>query len=150
MLNTAAALKTFFSGFRIPAYTLESVPETVSLPYITYPLIQPEWNEQTSYYCQAWYPKNRLADLLAKADEIAAAVGPSGYKIEVPGGWMVIYPSTPLIQILTDEHTQSAYIGLAINVYQMPGYNPPAEETPEENQAEEENQTPGENPEEGE
>lgn len=139
MINTAKTLKTFYGGFGIPAYTLESVPENVNLPYITFPLTEPEWNEQASTYCQVWYPKNRLADLLAKADSIVAAIGSTGIKFAQPGGYCVLYPSTPLIQILTDEHTQSAYINLAINVYQMPGYIPPA---PQET-AEEGNQTPG-------
>lgn len=120
MLNTASTLKTFFSGFGLPAYTLDSVPDEVTLPYITYPLIEPEWNEQASLYCQVWFPKNRLADLLAKADQITAAIG-TGVKIDKPGGYLVIYPSTPLVQILTDEYSQSAYINLAINAYQMPG-----------------------------
>ena len=120
MLNTARTLKTFFSSFSIPAYTLESVPENTPLPYITYPLTEPEWNEQSSFYCQVWYPKNRLADLLSKADQIAAAIGVEK-KFEQPGGYLVIYPSTPLIQILTDDDTQSAYINLAINAYHLPG-----------------------------
>ena len=141
MINTARTLKSFYGGFGIPAYTLESVPENVHLPYITFPLTEPEWNEQASTYCQVWYPKNRLADLLAKTDQITAAIGPTGIKFTQPGGYCVLYPSTPLVQILTDEHTQSAYINLAINVYQMPGYNPPAP-TPQET-AQNETQTPG-------
>lgn len=121
MLNTAATLKTFYSGFGIPAYTLESVPDEVELPYITYPLTEPEWNEQASTYCQVWYPKNQLADLLAKADQITAAIGATGIKFAQSGGYVILYPSTPLIQILTDETTQSAYINLSINAYHMPG-----------------------------
>ena len=120
MINTAATLKTFFSGFDLPAYTLESVPDEVTLPYITYPLYEPEWNEQTSFYVQVWYPKNQLAKLLAKADQITAAIG-TGKQFDQPGGYVVIYPTTPLIQILTDEETQSAYINLLINAYHMPG-----------------------------
>ena len=120
MLNTAAALKTFFSGFDLPAYTLESVPENVELPYITYPLTEPEWNEQANFYCQIWYRKNNLGALLAKADQIVAAIG-TMKKFALPYGWLVIYPSTPLVQILTDEDSQSAYIMLVINAYHMPG-----------------------------
>ena len=159
MINTAKTLKTFFGGFGIPAYTLQSVPDTVALPYITYPLIEPEWSEQASFYAQVWYPKNKLSALLAKADQIAAAIGATGIKFEQPGGYLLIYPTTPLIQIITDESTQSAYINLVINAYQMPGYNPPAA-TPEPTQVtpgeaanepdgEGENHTPGESPEEG-
>ena len=120
MLNTARTLKTFFGGFGIPAYTLNSVPDDTPLPYITYPLIEPEWNEQASFYCQVWYPKNRLADLLTKADQVVRAIGEE-IKFEQPGGYLVIYPSTPLIQTLTDDDTQRAYINLSINAYHLPG-----------------------------
>ena len=120
MINTSKTLKTFFSSFDLPAYTLESVPEEVKLPYITFPLTEPEWNEQASFYCQVWYPKKQLESLLAKADAIVAAIG-TCKKFEQKGGYVVLYPSTPLIQILTDEKTQSAYINLIINAYHMPG-----------------------------
>ena len=120
MINTAMTLKAFFSSFGLPAYTLESVPETVSLPYITFPLLEPEWNEQASFYCQVWYPKKHLEELLTKADEIVAAIG-TGKTFEQTGGYLVIYPSTPLVQVLNDEYTQSAYIMLTINAYHLPG-----------------------------
>ena len=120
MINTAATLKTFFGGFGLPAYTLDSVPENVDLPYITYPLVEPEWDRQASFYCQIWYRKNRLADLLAKADQVTAAIG-SMKRFAQPGGYLVLYPATPLVQILTDEDTQSAYIMLSVNTYHMPG-----------------------------
>jgi len=120
MLNTAATLKSFFSGFGIPAYTLDSVPEEVELPYITYPLTEPEWDEQASFYCQVWYPKRKLEQLLTKADQIVAAIG-TMKQFEQEGGYLVIYPSTPLIQILSDDETQSAYIMLLMNAYHLPG-----------------------------
>lgn len=121
MRNVAITLKSFFSGFGIPAYTLDSVPDNVTLPYITYPLTEPEWSGQGNFYCQVWYPKNQLADLLTKADQITAAIG-QGIKIEHGAGYVVLYPATPLIQILSDDYSQSAYINLLINAYQMPGY----------------------------
>lgn len=120
MLNTAAKLKMFFSSFGIPAYTLESVPDDVELPYITYPLVEPEWDQQASFYCQIWYRKNNLQALLTKADEVVRAIGLMK-QINMPGGYLVIYPSTPLIQILADEYSQSAYITLSVNAYHMPG-----------------------------
>jgi hypothetical protein len=122
MLNTASTLKTFFSGFDLPAYTLDSVPDEVTLPYITYPLMEPEWNEQASFYCQVWYPKNRLGELLAKADEIVGEIGEmKEFEFGDEKGYLVLYPSTPLIQILSDDYSQSAYINLSINAYHMPG-----------------------------
>ena len=120
MKNTAATLKAFFSSFDLPAYTLESVPDEVTLPYISYQLVEPEWNEQINTYCQVWYPKNSLSDLLTKADQVLAAIGQMK-KFTQPGGYLVIYPATPLMQILTDEETQSAYINLIVNAYHLPG-----------------------------
>lgn len=120
MINTAKTLKTFFSSFGIPAYTLESVPNDVTLPYITYPLSEPEWDQQNSFYCQVWYPKNKLALLLGKADAIVEAIG-TAKEIKQEGGYVVLYPATPIIQILQDDYTQSAYINLTINAYHMPG-----------------------------
>ena len=120
MLNTAAKLKMFFSSFDLPAYTTDSVPETVELPYITYPLTEPEWNEQASFHCQIWYPKKQLEALLRKADEVVAAIG-DGRKIDMQGGYLLIYPSTPLVQIRSDDFSQAAYIMLSINAYHMPG-----------------------------
>lgn len=120
MRNTAEALKTFFSGFDIPAYTLDSVPENVQLPYITYPLLEPEWNEQANFYCQIWYRKKNLGELLIKADQVVAAIG-TGILVPIMGGYLAIYPSTPLMQTLTDDYSQSIYISLAINAYHMPG-----------------------------
>lgn len=122
MLNTADTLKTFFSSFDLPAYTLDSVPDDVTLPYITFPLTEPEWNEQASFYCQVWYPKKRLATLLTKADQIVAAIGEmKEFEFANGKGYLVLYPSTPLIQILSDDYSQSAYIMLSINAYHLPG-----------------------------
>lgn len=120
MINTARTLKTFFSSFSIPAYTVNNVPEGQQLPYITYPLYEPEWDEQGNYYVQVWWRKHDLTRLLQTADAIISAIG-DGKKFEQQGGYIVLYPSTPLIQILTDEDTDRAYINLIIRAYHMPG-----------------------------
>ena len=120
MLNTAKTLKTFFSAFSIPAYAESSVPESTQLPYITYQLIEPEWDEQASFFCQVWYRKNQLSALLTKADQIVAAIG-TGKLFEQESGYLAIYPSTPLLQTLTDDDSQRVIINLSINAYHMPG-----------------------------
>lgn len=120
MLNTAKTLKTFFGGFGIPAYTVNNVPENTPLPYITYPLVEPEWDRQASFYCQVWWSKRGLSALLETAGEIISAIG-QGVVIPQNGGYIAIYPETPLMQILTDEDTDRAYINLMIRAYHMPG-----------------------------
>ena len=120
MIETAAKLKWFFSGFGLKAYLPQSVPEDERPPYITYNLSEPEWDTQGSTYCQVWYPKGRMEELLQKADEIMAAVG-AGVKITMPSGYLMLYLAQQQCQFMSDEWTNSVYIGLLINSYHTPG-----------------------------
>lgn len=120
MLNTAKILKIFFSGFGLPAYVQNCVPDNTELPYITYSLVEPEWDEQGSFFCQVWYRKNNFLALITKADQIVSAIG-DGIRFDFNGGILEIFPSNPKIQTLTDEDSQRAYISLVIRAYHMPG-----------------------------
>ena len=121
MISTATALQTFFSGFGIPAYVVNTIPEEAELPYLTYPLVDPEWNSPASFYAQVYYRhKTRNGPALQKADEIVRAIG-EGVTIPCNGGYVTIRPQTPLIQPLVDGDIRSAYINLQINAYHMPG-----------------------------
>lgn len=143
MKAVAKAMKQFVGGFGLPAYTTQTVPDDVQAPYLVYPLKEPEWNQKTSWYIQGWYRSTSNADLVEKADQIAREVG-TGITINTDSGYLVIYPETPLVQLMTDGDFRSFYINLSINVYQVPGYYP---ESPSESPV---TQEPGENPEEGE
>ena len=122
MIATAQALYTFFSGFGIPAYAENTIPKNAELPYLTYPLYDPEWREKHSFYVQVYY-RNETSNLpsLEKADEIAAAIG-EGICLPFDGGALVLWPENPLIQAKPpDKDVRAAYINLSINAYHMPG-----------------------------
>ena len=121
MYKTAAALKAFFSGFGLPAYAVGSVPEEVEPPYITYSVNVPEWNRKASAYAQVWDRTKSNAGIIAKADQITQAIGEAGKRIPFAGGYLVIWPENPLIQIMVDGDYRSAYINLSINSYNLPG-----------------------------
>lgn len=123
MRATAKALKTFVSGFGLPAYTVGSVPKDVEVPYLTYPLTEPEWNQKAPFYIQGWYRTTSNAELTAKADQIIREVG-TGITISTESGYLVIYPESPLVQMMTEGDFRSFYINLSINAYQMPGAYP--------------------------
>jgi hypothetical protein len=120
MMKTAAALSTWLSRFGLPVYLAQDVPDGAELPYMTVPLSEPEWNRQGSYYIQVWYRTKSNAQPITKADEIVGEIG-EGVRIPFDGGIVVLWPSTPLIQMLVDGDVRSAYINLAINSYHMPG-----------------------------
>ena len=54
MTNTAKALYQFFSGFGIPAYVEYAPPDNAQLPYITYQLIEPDWDDGGTFYARVW------------------------------------------------------------------------------------------------
>ena len=123
MRATAKALKEFVSSFGLPAYTSQSVPKDVQVPYLTYPLIEPEWNQKASFYIQGWFRTTSNAELTAKADRILREIG-TGVTISTASGYLVIYPENPLVQMMNNGDYRSFYINLSVNCYQMPGAYP--------------------------
>ena len=122
MTQTAEALKAFFGGFGIPAYSETSVPDELELPYITYPLKEPEWAQPTSFYIVLWSRTKGYATALTKADQILAAIG-EGVRIETGSGWVVIRPDTPLFQEMQDDDndTKALYMNFILNAYHKAG-----------------------------
>lgn len=120
MKQQAAELKQFFSGFQLPAYSRQNVPDEVTLPYIAYDLVEPRWDQQANMNCQVYYPRDTIEELLTKADEIKAAIG-HGLKITMQDGYIMLYLANLQGQQMTDEMTDSVIISLLINSYHQPG-----------------------------
>lgn len=122
MIGTAEALYGFLSGFGIPAYSEYTVPDGAELPYIIFPLKEPEWDQPTTYSIRVYYrSQNSNRATLAKADEIAAAVG-AGQILPCEGGCLALYTDHPLIQELPPEDdVRGALINLQLHAYHMPG-----------------------------
>ena len=123
MKSLAKALHDFVGGFGLPAYTPQTIPKDVSVPYLVYPLIEPRWDQKATFYIQGWYRTTSNAELTAKSDAILREIG-EGVTIKTISGYLVIYPETPLVQIDITGDYRTFYINLSINSYQMPGYYP--------------------------
>lgn len=122
MIKTAQALTDFFNSFNIPAYTENNIPDTAELPYITYPLREPEWDSQTMFWATVYF-RSRESELygIEKADEIVAAIG-QGIRLPIDGGYVVLWPQTPLVQSMPpNKDVRAVYINLSINAYHLPG-----------------------------
>lgn len=120
MYRAAAQLKRFFSGFGLPAYQEGTVPDDAVLPYITYSIAAPEWNQKASMFARVWDRTRSNEGIIQKADQITAAIGEK-LKLPIAGGYLVIWPESPLIQIMVDGDFRSAYINLSVNAYHLPG-----------------------------
>lgn len=111
-----AALYTFFSGFGIPAYAEDSVPDDAVLPYITYQIAVPEWRGKTSIYARVWYRSTSFAAISAKVGEIDAAIG-EAFCIPVSGGAVYLYKETPFAQFMPqigDLMLKCMYLNMSI------------------------------------
>lgn len=122
MITTAQAITRFLSGFSIPAYPEQLVPDDAELPYLTYPHTEPRWDTPGTFYVNVYVrSKDSNFAALQKADEIAAAIG-EGIRLPCTGGYVVLYPQSPLIQAIpTESDVRHAYINLQINAYHMAG-----------------------------
>lgn len=120
MRETAKAIKTFASSFGLPAYTVDTVPDEITLPYLTYSLSQPEWDQKASFYIQGWYRSTSNTAMMTMADTILAEVG-TGLTISTAHGYVVIYPDTPLVQTMVDGDIRSFILNFTLNSFHMPG-----------------------------
>lgn len=126
MTDTARALNEFWSGFGLWAFAVNTVPDEapdgnqMKPPYITYNLPETEPLEPATHYAQVWYRDTSNAELLEKVDQIKEAIG-TGVRLKCDGGYVVLRPSTPYVQIMTgdDPADRYAYINLQINCYHM-------------------------------
>lgn len=118
MIQTAEALKTFFSGFGIPAYLSGNIPDNVTMPYITYDLIEPEPLTVAQFNASVWYKSTGTTEISTKADEIKAAIG-DGIGIKTNSGVIHIFRDSgvPFIQIMNDPNreTKRALLSMLIH-----------------------------------
>lgn len=120
LTNTAQALYEFWSGFGLPAYTVGTVPDDATVPYITYSLTETEPLEAGTHYAQVWYRSTSNIQLLSKVDEIIRAVG-NGVKIDCEGGYVSLRPASPYVQLMVDADPENryAYFNFQINCYHL-------------------------------
>ena len=124
MQDTAKAVYGFFSGFGIPAYAQDAVPDDAELPYITYYLQEPEWSRQASGYAQVWYPSRNRAKLNELTDMIVREIGSEGTLLGCDnGGYVMIRPETPLVSPAAsgEDKTIGNLVNFILNAYHMPG-----------------------------
>lgn len=100
MKNTARALYQFFSGFGIPAYAANNVPDEAEPPYITYEVKCPAPLTKCLLHAWVWYRGTTLTDVADKCDQIEAALGDRGVTIPTPGGFVALFTDddTPFAQ----------------------------------------------------
>ena len=118
MTQTATALYNFFSGFGIPAYIQDNIPDNATMPYITYELIEPEPLATALFHADVWYRSTNIEGISAKVDEIRAAIG-NGVNLPTESGVIHIFRERngTFGQIINDPNreTKRAYLSMMIH-----------------------------------
>lgn len=121
MTEIAKTLHAFYSGFSIPAYAEDSVPDDAKLPYITYTVPQSDVFSSVTHQARVWYATDKGApsnvEVNAKVDEVLAAIG-QGVKLKAGRGFVCIYPGNPKAQPQpADDATRIVYLNLELRCY---------------------------------
>lgn len=118
MKQTASALYTFFSGFGIPAYVENYVPESQSFPYLTYQLAKPDWNDRKSIFVRIWYRDTSYKSVTEKVDEIEAAIG-QGVTMPCGDGLIFLTKDATFCQFqpMEEDTIKVAYLSLILQVF---------------------------------
>lgn len=98
------AIHNFWSGYGIPAYDENSVPDDAECPYITYNARIGSFEQPVQLTANIWYKSTSWAEASNKVDEIAASLYP--YKIvRVDGGYMYVAEGSPFAQRMKDDNS---------------------------------------------
>lgn len=101
-MNKMQALHQFWSGFSIPAYDENSVPDDVAFPYVTYEASSDEFGNTLAQTASLWYRDSSWADITTKEQEISQFITRGGRMIAYDGGSMWIQRATPWAQRMND------------------------------------------------
>lgn len=102
-MTQAEALYKFFSGFGIPAYPANSVPNDTVFPWLTYELKTGYVGDSFSCAVNLYYYTDSEAVPNAKAEEIGNEIGLGGIQIPYDSGTIWIKRGSPWVTPIPEE-----------------------------------------------
>lgn len=109
------AIYSFYSGFSLPAYDENTVPESSALPYITYSVSTDSIGNIVILSASLWYRSTSWGAIQNKADEIAVAIGYGGKIIKIDNGYLWLTKGSPFAQRMS-EPSDKTVRRIALNI----------------------------------
>lgn len=104
-MDKAQVLQNFWESFGIPAYEQTTVPESATMPYITYSVSTDSLGNVVNMYASIWYHSTSWKDISEKTEQIARyIVGMNPPSIKFDGGRLYIAKGTPFAQRMEDPN----------------------------------------------
>lgn len=115
-MNKWQAIHNFWSGFGIPAYDENSVPDDAVEPYITYTAQISDFENPLLLTASLWYRSTAWDEISLKADEISESLKRI---IKLDGGYLFITRGSPFAQRMQEENdtVKRIYINLMAEFY---------------------------------
>lgn len=102
-MNKEQAIHTFWSGFGIPAYDEQTVPDNAEMPYITYRVVTDSIGNVCNLTGSIWYRSTSWREVSDKAAEVAQAVGQYGFtRLKLDDGYVWFTKGAPFAQRMSD------------------------------------------------
>lgn len=101
-MDKSQALQNFWSGFDIPAYDVNTVPDYATFPYITYEYAEDAFDDTVLMQASIWYRSSSWVDISNKFTQIAEAIGIGGKTLRYDDGAIWLYRSTPFMRRSSD------------------------------------------------
>lgn len=108
------AQQAFWSGYRIPAYDVSSVPESAELPYITYNAVIDSFDNVVALTGDIYYKSTSWAEISQKAEEISKDLE-NGKTIKLNNGFLKIVRGSPFAQRVMENFDYLKHITIYVN-----------------------------------
>lgn len=103
-MDSAQVLNAFWSGFDLPAYDENRVPDDAALPRITYETADDSFGNEVALSASLWYYGPSWKDITNKSLEIKQAISRGGKMIKTDTGAVWIKRGTPFAQRMGDDN----------------------------------------------
>ena len=114
-MNKIQALHSFWSSFGLNAYDVNSVPDDVKMPYLTYDVASDSFGSPVLLNANLWYYSNSWSEITAKEQEIASFITRGGRMVTYDDGAIWIKRAFPWAQRMSDV-SNSAVRRIILNV----------------------------------
>lgn len=123
-MNKLQTLQAFWSGFGIPAFDENSVPDEkerialygAAFPYITYDVTVDSFGYSVAQTASLWYRSTSWQDITEKEMQIDEFIGRGGRMIAYDGGAMWIKKANPWAQRLSGNDDSIRRIVLNLEI----------------------------------
>lgn len=117
-LDQASLLYEFFSDI-CPSYLQNTVPDSATLPYLTYTLDNVDWQDSNLIQVKIYNKEQGVKNTLTLAQKLSDKIG-EGITINKNGTYIYMRKGSPFLQFMVEDEekfVKSVYSVIEYNVY---------------------------------